>query len=115
MRHRTYKQACAEHYDEAFEVDLLVALSRCIAETSRVSDANAVCLRTGETCSALLTCIAGVLALSPAVAGSPAILHRAIERFQRELHQRLGAALTDAEVGRFRRHVFSAGDVAGHA
>ena len=51
----TFARATLE-YDHAHERALMEAVTAAIFETSAVSDANAIVLRTAETIEALLTC-----------------------------------------------------------
>ena len=51
-------------FDEAFETKLSDAIWDAIERTSMVSDAAIVCHRTKETRAALLTHLAGALAMS---------------------------------------------------
>jgi len=74
----TYAEAVAG-YDEAFEHHLAEVIVRAIAEASIVTDADVMALRTGETVAALTTVMAGMLAMSPAVARSPTAIRKATD------------------------------------
>jgi hypothetical protein len=53
-------------YDKAHERAPLKAITEAIFEASRLSDCNAVVVRTAETAEALLTVLAGILVMSRA-------------------------------------------------
>ena len=74
----TYARATAG-YDEQHERELVENILEVILETSRVSDANVVALRTAESASALLSVLAIVLAMSPAATRSPTALRHLID------------------------------------
>jgi hypothetical protein len=84
----TYDRATSA-YDKNHERALLEAIPRAIFESSTVSDANAIVIRTGEAAEALVTVLAGILAMSPSVTRSPTALRRTIDN----LHKRLAARL----------------------
>ena len=65
-RQTTFERATFE-YDHEFEAALTEAIATTIFETSRVTDVNAVVVRTGETARALTRTLTMVLALSPSV------------------------------------------------
>ena len=71
----TFARATLE-YDKAHERALMEAITRTIFESSTVSDANAIVIRTGEAAEALLTVLAGILAMSPAATRSPTAIRR---------------------------------------
>src|SRR5262245_25652466 len=62
---RTTLERAGRGYDAAHERQLVAAITGTIAEVSVVSDANALVLRSSEITAALLTVLAGVLAMSP--------------------------------------------------
>jgi hypothetical protein len=110
----TYARA-ASGYDQAFEHALLDAITAAIAEASRVSDADALIIRTGETIAALTTALAGMLALSPA-ARSPTALRHAVDAIAKQLRRKAAAAVADPHVREFkRRGCFDGTDVGGRA
>ena len=75
----TYAKAVLE-YDEAHEQALMEAVTAAIFDASKVSDCNAIIIRTGEAAEALLTVLAGVLAMSPSVTRSPTAIRQASTR-----------------------------------
>jgi hypothetical protein len=109
----TYQRATAS-YDEAHERELVDAIMIAIAETSRVSDANAMVIRTGEAASALVSCLAAVLALSPSAARSPTAMRKAVDELGKRLRRRVAAAQASEEVQAFGRRVFRGNDVGGN-
>jgi hypothetical protein len=108
-RRTSYARATAG-FDEAHERQLVEALTAAVVETSRASDCDAVLLRTGEIASALLTVLAGTLAMSPASVRSPTAIRRTVD----ELRRRITQAERDPELQDFMRRCFR-DDVGGHA
>jgi hypothetical protein len=62
---RTSYARAAAGYDDAFRKHLAEVIFTAIAETSFVTDANVLCLRTGETGDAMGDCLISVMALTP--------------------------------------------------
>jgi hypothetical protein len=62
---RTSFARAAAGYDDEFRKRLADALFTAIAETSLVTDANVMAIRTGETRDALVDCLITVMAMSP--------------------------------------------------
>jgi hypothetical protein len=62
---RTSFARAAAGYDDEFRKRLADAIAIAIAETSLVTDANVIAIRTGETADALIDCLITVLSLSP--------------------------------------------------
>jgi hypothetical protein len=110
----TYERAAAG-YDDEHEQELVAAIMTAITETSRVSDCNVVALRTGEAASALLSCLATILAVSPSGVRSPTALRRVTEELGKRLRRRVAAAQVSQEVQDFLRRAFHGSDVGGHA
>jgi hypothetical protein len=110
----SYKRAVAG-FDEDFERALVAAITTAITEISRASDANVICLRTGETASALLTVLAGMLAMSPAAARSPRAIRKTCDELQKRLRARVAHATADPELQDFLARVFHGPDVGGRA
>ena len=102
-------------YDEAHEAVLVEAITRAIFESSTVSDANAIVLRTGETAKALLTALAGVLAMSPSVSRSPTAIRKTVEELGKRLRRRASAAEQNADMREFLRRTFRDGGTEGNA
>jgi hypothetical protein len=103
--HTTFDRATAG-YDAEFEQGLVDALLQAIADASKVSDMDAPVLRTGEAASALLTCLAIVLAMSPSATRSPSALRQTLDALGKRLRQRLAVAEADAGLQEFLRRVF---------
>jgi hypothetical protein len=108
----TYARAIAG-YDEAHERELVEAITAAIAEASKITDANVIALRTGEISSALLTCLAGILAVSPSVTRSPTAMRKLIDELGKRLRLRVNRGQQDADA--FRRRCFNGNDVEGNA
>jgi hypothetical protein len=109
----TYARATAG-YDDAHERALVEAISTAIAEASMITDASAMVVRTGEVASALLTCLASVLALSPSVTRSKTAQRKMLDELGKRLRQRVAAA-ENSELRAFRERVFHGNDVGGNA
>lgn len=110
----TYARAQAG-YDPEHERELLAAITRAIAETSRLSDAAVMCIRTGELASALLSALAFTLALSPSVVRSPTAMRKTIDELGKRLRRRVAAAEADETVQAFATRIFRGPDVGGNA
>jgi hypothetical protein len=108
----TYAQATLE-YDAEHERALLDAIVQAIFATSRVSDCDAIILRTAEAAEALSTALAGVLALSPGVTRSPTALRRTVDDLGKRLRTRVAAAEKSAAVQDFVRRSFRGTDTGG--
>lgn len=100
-------------YDVDFERHLAEAITTAIAKASLADDANVLMLRTGETTSALLTVLAGTLALSPAATRSPSAVRKTLDQLGKRLRQRIAAAERDPATQDFLRRTFH-GDHGGH-
>src|SRR5262245_793820 len=70
-----------------------------------VSGANAMIVRTGEATSALLTVLAGMLALSPAAVRSPTAMRKTVDELGKRLRRQVAAAESDPELHAFRDRV----------
>jgi hypothetical protein len=103
---RTTFDRAAAGYDADHERALMAAILRAIADASKVTDTDAVVLRTGEAASALLTCLAGVLAMSPSMTRSPSALRRMLDELGKRLRSRLAEAERNPEMQDFIRRVF---------
>ena len=112
----TYAKAVLE-YDPEHEAALLDAITKAIVtEFAVVTDCNAVVLRTGEAAEALLTALACVLALSPAVARSPTAIRKTIDTFGKCLRRKVATAERDPDLKDFVvRRSFRGNDSGGHA
>ena len=87
MTGTTFAKATLE-YDAEHERALLEA----IFEASRVSDCNAVVIRTGEAAQALLTALACALAMSPSATRSPAAIRKTVDELGKRLRRRVASA-----------------------
>ena len=94
---------------------LLSAITKAIFTASKVSDCNAVVIRTGEAAEALLTALAGILAMSPSVARSPTALRRTIDNLHKRLRTKVAAAEKSADLQDFLRRSFRGNDAGGNA
>jgi hypothetical protein len=111
---RTTLARATAGYDEAFERSLVDAVTIAIADASRATDANCIALRTAETASALVTCLAGILAMSPAATRSPTALRRVIDEIGKRLRRRIASAERSPELADFLRRCFRGGGHGPH-
>jgi hypothetical protein len=93
-------------YNAEYEQGLVDAIMRAIADASKVTDADAAVLRTGETASALLTCLAVVLAMSPAAVRSPSAVRQTLDALGKRLRGRLATSEHSPGFPDFMRHAF---------
>src|SRR6476469_6285409 len=110
----TFAKATLE-YDAEHERALLEAITEAIFEASRVSDCNAVVIRTGEAAQALLTALACVLAMSPSATRSPSALRKTCDDFSKSLRRKVGAAEQNSDLQEFMCRTFSGSDTEGTA
>ena len=114
-RRRTSYQRAVAGFDEAHERELLEAITAAVIETSKIADANVIAIRTGELSSALLTMLAGTLAMSPSATRSPTAIRRTVDQLSKRLHRRLAAAERDPAFRDFLHRCFHGTDVGGRA
>jgi len=115
IRHSaTFARATLE-YDAEHERALLEAITEAIFEASRVSDCNAVVIRTGEATQALLTALACILAMSPSATGSPAAIRKTVDELGKRLRRRFASAEQSADLKDFVRRSFWNTDEGGNA
>jgi hypothetical protein len=93
---RTTYDRAARGYDAAFNAALQDAIATAIFDTSRVTDANAVAIRTTETTDALVVALAGVLALRPE-ARVPSQLRHLVGDIARRLRRNVAQFRSDEE------------------
>jgi hypothetical protein len=115
VSNRTTYGRAAEGYDDEHERALVAAIMQAIAEASRVTDVDVMVFRTGEMASALLTVLAGTLAMSPAATRSPTTIRRTIDELAKRLRRRLTAAENDQDLQDFVRRCFHGSNVEGSA
>ena len=113
-RSGTFARATAG-YDTEHERALMESITAAIFEASMVSDANAIVVRTAETAEAVLTVLAGILAMSPAVTRSPTALRSHIDELGKRLHRKVSAAEQDSDLQEFLRQTFRNGGTEGNA
>jgi hypothetical protein len=113
--HRTTLAQALAGRDDDHERELVAAIITAIADVARVTDANAIAIRTGETASALTSVLATVLAMSPQAARSPTAIRATVDALGKRLRRRLAAAERDPLTQDFLHRVFRDGDVGGSA
>ena len=105
MSKTAYARAALE-YDPEHEQALMESITRAIFESSAVSDVNAIVLRTAETAEALLTVLAGTLAMRKGATRSPTAIRRTVDEFGKRLRQKVSAAEASADLQEFTRGIF---------
>jgi hypothetical protein len=101
----TYAKAMLE-YDKAHEQELLRVITEAIINASILSDANAIVFRTGECTQALMTVLAGILAMSPAATRSPAAIRKTVDGFGKRLRRQVAAFETNEDLQHFLARCF---------
>ena len=110
----TFARATLE-YDKDHERALLKVITEAILEAPKVSDCNAVVIRTGEAAQALVIVLAGVLAMSPAATRSPTAIRRTIDDLGKRLRRQIAAAEASEDLQEFISRTFRGNDVEGTA
>jgi hypothetical protein len=108
----TYARATSG-FDPEHEAELVRVIMTAIGDASMVSDVNCTVIRTGEAASALVSCLAYTLAISPAVTRSPTQMRRTVEEIGKRLRRRIAAAQADADD--FRKRCFTSNNTEGSA
>jgi hypothetical protein len=103
---RTTFEWASAGYDAEFEQGLVDAILQAIAGASKVTDVDTAVVPTGETTSALLTCLAIVLAMSPSATRSPSALRQTLDVLGKRLRGRLAAAEHSPGMRDFVRRAF---------
>ena len=114
MLNTTLARATLE-YDTEHERTLMEAVTTAIFDASKVSDCNAVVIRTGEAASALTTVLANILALSPSACRSPTAIRKTVDDLGKRLRRRIATAEKDADLQEFIRRSFRGNDTEGNA
>ena len=110
----TYDRATSA-YDKDHERALVEAITRTIFETSAVSDADAIVIRTAECAQALVIVLAGVFAMSPAATSSPTAIRRTIDDLGKRRRRQIAAAEQNADIQEFVRRTFNGTGTEGAA
>ena len=110
----TYDRATSA-YDKDHERALMEAITRAIFETSAVSDANAIVIRTAECRRGPADVLAGILAMSPAATRSPTAIRRTIDDLGKRLRRQIAAAEASEDLQEFISRTFRGNDVEGTA
>jgi len=108
---------CPAHEDRKLNLSISsgTAITQAIFETSKVSDADAIVLRTGEATQALLTALAFVLALSPSMTRSPTAIRKTVDGLCKRLRRRVASVEQSADLKDFVRRNFWNTDEGGNA
>jgi hypothetical protein len=110
----TYDRATSA-YDKDHERALMEAITRTIFETSAVSDADAIFIRTAECAQALVIVLDGVLAMSPAATRSPTAIRRTIDDLGKRLRRQIAVTEASEDLQEFISWTFRGNDVEGIA
>ena len=110
----TFARATLE-YDHEHEQALIEAVTTALFDASKVSDCNAIVLRTGEAVSALLTVLAGTLAMSPSATRSPTAIRKLGDDIVKRLRRKVAVAEQSPDLKDFVRRSFWGNDEGGHA
>jgi len=110
----TYDRATSA-YDKGHERALMEAITRTVFETSAVSDADAIVIRTAECAQAPAIVLAGVLAMSPAATPSPTAIRRTIDDLGKRLRRQIAAAEASEYLQEFISRAFRGNNVEGTA
>ena len=102
-------------YDHEHEQALIEAITTALFDASKVSDCNAIVLRTGEAASALLTVLAGTLAMSPSATRSPTAIRKLGGDIVKRLRRKVAVAEQSPDLKDFVRRSFWGNDEGGHA
>jgi hypothetical protein len=97
------------------ERELLVAMVMMIFDASKVSDAPAIVLRTGEATGALMSALALILAVSPSAARSPTAIRRTVKEFGKGLRWRVAEAGQNVDLQDLVRRFLLNPEVGGNA
>ena len=111
---QTYDRATSA-YDKNHERALMEAITGAIFDSSTVSDANAIVIRTGEAAEALLTVLAGILAMLPSATRSPTAIRRTVDDLGKRLRRQIAAAEASEDLQEFISRTFRGNDVEGTA
>jgi hypothetical protein len=111
----TYDRATSASYDTDHERALMEAIMRTIFETSAVSDADAIVIRTAECAQALVIVLAGVLAMSLPATRSPTAIRRTIDDLGKRLRRQIAAAEASEDLQEFISRTSRGNDVEGTA
>ena len=91
------------------------AITRTILETSAVSDADAIFIRTAECAQALVIVLDGVLAMSPAATRSPTAIRRTIDDLGKRFRRQIAVTEASEDLQEFISRTFRGNDVEGTA
>ena len=110
---RTDYATATREFDRAHENDLVEAILKAIIDTSMLTDVDCAVIRTGELASALLSCLAATLAMSPAATRSPRQIRLTVDELGKRLRRRIAAAEANPDMHEFLRRSFRGTDVGG--
>jgi hypothetical protein len=96
--HRTSHARATTAYDPEFEQTLADAITKTIAKTSLVTDANVLVLRTGETATALVKVLEIVMGLSPMM-DTPSEVRKFAEHTAKRLRKNISKLRANPEFG----------------
>jgi hypothetical protein len=107
--------ARAKSYDPEFERALADEIEQVILNASRITDADILARRTGETISALVNNLAQVIALTPCAMRSPTKFRKLIDTIAKRLRRQAAEIAADPNVQNFHKRAFHSTHVEGNA
>ena len=110
----TSDRAISAH-DKDHERALMEAITRTIFETSAISDADAIVIRTAKCAQALVIVLADVLAMSPAATRSPTAIRRTFDDLGKRLRRQIAVTEASEDLQEFISRTFRDNDVEGTA
>jgi hypothetical protein len=111
---RTDYARATSGYDVEHERALRDAITEAIFEASKVTDCDAIVIRTGELTNALLTALASSIALSPSATRSPTALRHTIDELGKRLRARVACMASDPDFAAFKSRCFDNDREGGH-
>jgi hypothetical protein len=115
LDHRTTLARAKAGRDNEIERTWVIAILTAIADASRITDRAAVAIRTGETASPLLSCLATILAMPPAATDSPIPQRALVDDLRKRLRRRVAAVETCPDFADFLQRCFRGSNYGGHA
>ena len=103
-------------YDHEHEQALIEAITTALFDASKVSDCNAIVLRTGEAAQRLTDGFSiGTLAMSPSATRSPTAIRKLGDDIVKRLRRKVTVAEQSPDLKDFVRRSFWGNDEGGHA
>jgi hypothetical protein len=113
-RRTTYERAQLG-YDVEYEAALRDTITEAIFAVSKVTDADAIVIRTGELTNVLLTILASTIAMSPSAVRSPTARRHTIDDLGKRIRARVAYAVNDPDFKIFMDRCFHSDREGGSA